>query len=227
MELYEVMRTTFAAREFTDDDVSDETLYRVLENARFAPSGGNRQGARVIVIRDLTTRERLAQLALPTVKRYVAQIAHGQAPWNPLEPCVPTQAEIDATEVPPILTDSVINAPVVLLVCLNLAVVAASDQHLSRIGVISGASIYPLVWNILLSARNEGLGGTITTWVAAQESEVRDMLSIPDNYAVCAALPIGVPRKQLTRLRRKEVASFVTLEQFDGAPFGAEKNSSS
>ncbi len=45
MELYEVMRTTFAAREFTDDPVDDATLYRVLENARFAPSGGNRQGA--------------------------------------------------------------------------------------------------------------------------------------------------------------------------------------
>ena len=44
MDLYEVMRTTFAAREFTDDPVPDEILQRVLENARFAPSGGNRQG---------------------------------------------------------------------------------------------------------------------------------------------------------------------------------------
>ena len=49
MELYDAMRTTFAARDFTDDEMSDETLYRVLDNARFAPSGGNRQGGRVIV----------------------------------------------------------------------------------------------------------------------------------------------------------------------------------
>jgi len=42
MELYEVMRTAFSAREFTDQPVSDEVLGRILENARFAPSGGNR-----------------------------------------------------------------------------------------------------------------------------------------------------------------------------------------
>jgi len=52
MELFDVMRTTFAARDFTDDPLSDETLYRILDNARFAPSGGNRQGTRVIVVRD-------------------------------------------------------------------------------------------------------------------------------------------------------------------------------
>ncbi len=41
MDLEEVLRTTFACREFTDGPVADETLYRVLELARFAPSGGN------------------------------------------------------------------------------------------------------------------------------------------------------------------------------------------
>ncbi len=63
MELFEVMRTTFAAREFTDDHVPDEVLYDVIENARFAPSGGNRQGNRVIVVRDEATREALGKLA--------------------------------------------------------------------------------------------------------------------------------------------------------------------
>ena len=51
MELYEVMRTTFAAREYTGEALSDKTLYEILENARFAPSGGNRQGNRIIVVR--------------------------------------------------------------------------------------------------------------------------------------------------------------------------------
>ena len=44
----------------------------------------------------------------------------------------------------------------VLVVCVDLKVVASTDQDLERVGVISGASIYPLVWNILLSARHEG-----------------------------------------------------------------------
>ena len=219
MELYEVMRTTFAAREFTDDPVDDATLFRVLDNARFAPSGGNRQGTRVIVIRDRETREALVELGLPTAQRYIAQIARGQSPWNPLEPCVATEDEIAATEVPPVMARSLLAAPVVLLVCLDLRVVAATDQDLPRLGVIGGASVYPLVWNILLSARHEGLGGTITTMVVGSEPGVKELLGIPEHFAVCAALPIGVPRKQLTRLKRNEVSSFVTRERFDGESF--------
>ena len=44
MELYDVMRSTPAVREFTDDPLPDDVLARILDNARFAPSGGNRQG---------------------------------------------------------------------------------------------------------------------------------------------------------------------------------------
>ena len=56
MDLYDVMRTTFAAREFTGEPLPDRTLYRILDNARFAPSGGNRQAVRIIVVRDKQTR---------------------------------------------------------------------------------------------------------------------------------------------------------------------------
>jgi nitroreductase len=56
MELYDVMRTTGAVREYTGDPLSDEVLERILDNARFAPSGGNRQGTHVIVVRDPKTR---------------------------------------------------------------------------------------------------------------------------------------------------------------------------
>ena len=69
MELYDVMRTTFAARDYTGDPLPDEVLHEILENARFAPSGGNRQGNRVIVVRDPETRDQLAKLAEPAAKR--------------------------------------------------------------------------------------------------------------------------------------------------------------
>ena len=77
MDLYDVMRTTPAVREFTDDPLPDETLHRILDHARFAPSGGNRQGTRVVVVRDRGTRLRLADLNRPAVRRYVAQIKAG------------------------------------------------------------------------------------------------------------------------------------------------------
>jgi nitroreductase len=85
MELYDVMRTTPAVREFTADPLPDDVLLRILDNARFAPSGGNRQGVKVVVVRDRTTREVLAQLTIPGLQRYFAQLANGEDPWNPLQ----------------------------------------------------------------------------------------------------------------------------------------------
>jgi nitroreductase len=219
MELYDVMRTTPAVREFTGDPLPDETLERILDHARFAPSGGNRQGAHVIVVRDRATRERLAGLNEPAVRRYVAQAKAGQSPWNPLQPPAPSAEEIAATGVPEAFTKPVLMAGAVLVVCVDLGAVAATDQDLDRIGLVSGASVYPLVWNVLLAARNEGFGGTITTMAVAQEPAVRELLRIPDQYAVAAVVPLGKPVRTLTKLRRNEVSEFVTRERFDGDAF--------
>src|SRR5271168_1534271 len=100
MDLSDVMRSTAAVREFTDDPLPDDVLERILDNARFAPSGGNRQGARIIVIRDPATRQALAALTAPGARRYAAQLVKGESPWNPLHAPGPTAAQIAATEVP-------------------------------------------------------------------------------------------------------------------------------
>lgn len=219
MDLYDVMRTTPAVRDFTDDPLPDETLHRILDHARFAPSGGNRQGTHVIVVRDRSTREALVDLYGPAVRRYVAQTKAGQSPWNPLEPPAPSPEEIAAAPVPEHFTRPVLTAAAVLVVCVDLGVVAAMDQDLDRIGLISGASVYPLVWNILLAARNEGFGGTITTMAVVEEPAVKELLGIPDRYAVAAVVPLGKPVREVTRLRRQGVSEFVTRERFDGEAF--------
>src|SRR5436190_12826735 len=85
MDLYEVMRTTGAARRFTDEPLPDEVLERILDNARFAPSGGNRQGVRVVVVRDRATREAIVELSVTGARRYIAQSKNGEGPWNPVQ----------------------------------------------------------------------------------------------------------------------------------------------
>jgi len=65
MELYDVMRTAFSAREYTDEPVPDKLLYRILDNSRFASSGGNRQGWKVIVVRKKKSKHNIAELAVP------------------------------------------------------------------------------------------------------------------------------------------------------------------
>lgn len=220
MELYEVMRTTFAAREFTDDPLPDRTLARILDHARHAPSGGNRQGWHVIVVRDRKTREALAAFNVPAAKRYVAQMQAGESPWNTIVPAGVDAAAIERTPVPARLTEPLLKAAVLLVVCVDLRVVASTDQYLDRVGIISGASIYPFAWNILLAARHEGYGGTITTLAVAQEPKVKELLGIPPPVAVCALMPLGRPIRQLTKLRRKAVQEFTAQERWGGPPLG-------
>jgi nitroreductase len=218
MELYDAMRTTGAVRQFTGDPLPDDVLERILDNARFAPSGGNRQGVRVIAVRDATTRQELAELSLPGAKRYLAQSANGESPWNPLHARGVDDATVSATDGSAMVA-SLLGAEVLLVICLDLGVVAATDQDLNRIGVISGASVYPFVWNVLLAARNEGFGGVPTTMAVAQEPAVRTLLNIPDEYAVASVVPLGKPVRQPTKLKRKPVQDFVTRERFDGPAF--------
>ena len=219
MELNDVMQTTFAAREFTDDPLPDDILFEILDIARFAPSGGNRQGNRVIIIRDQDTKIALSDLARPAAKRYTAQIKAGESPWQSVYPTKVTEAEIEATEPSHHLTQSFIRAQVVLVFVVDLGKVASMDQFLDRVGVISGASIYPFVWNTLMAARQAGFGGTITTLAAAQEPKVQKLLNIPGEFAVAAVVPMGKPIKQLSKLRRNAVEEIATLETFDGAKF--------
>jgi nitroreductase len=222
MELDEALRTTFSARDFTSDPLPDTTLYRILDRARFAPSGGNRQGWRVIVVRDRATREALSALNAPAAKRYAAQIANGESPWNTIDPPRVDAATIERTTPPPRLLESVLKAAAVLVICVDLKVVASTDAELERVGVISGASIYPFAWNVLLAARQEGFAGTITTLAVAQEPKIQALLGIPAHVAVAAVMPLGRPVKQLTRLKRKAVEEFATLERFGGTPLGTK-----
>ena len=221
MDFDEVIRTTFAAREFVDEPVTDQVLHRILDQARFAPSGGNRQGWRVIVVRDAAARRRLAEICKPAWRKYRAQRAAGENPWNTVVPSRVTDADLAATsDAHPALDvlDDPRKVPLLLVVTVDLGVVASMDKELDRIGVISGASIYPFVWSLLLAARNEGLGGTLMTFLAAGEPEVKRLLGIPTSHAVAAMIPLGRPVKQLTKLTRKPVEEFASLDRFDGQP---------
>lgn len=217
MDVYDVMRTTGATREFTDEPLPDDVLERILDNARFAPSGGNRQGTRVVVIRDRDTRESLVDLSVTGARRYLAQQRNGESPWNPVHPMGVSADEVAAVQVP--RATLLLDAAVVLVVCVDLGVVAAIDQDLDRIGVVSGASVYPFVWNILLAARNEGYGGVLTTMAVAEEPGVKALLGIPDPFAIAAVLPLGKPVRQVTKLKRNPVAEIASRERFDGPAF--------
>jgi nitroreductase len=220
MELIDVMRTTFSARDYTGDTLPDELLYQLIENARFAPSGGNRQAARIIVVRDAALQAELADITLPVAQRYTAQSLAGETPYNVINSSALSDEQVAAVEPMPLLTEHIRSASVLLVVCVDLEAVAALDKDLDRISLAVGASVYPLIWNILLGAREAGYGGTFTTLSLAVEPQLKALLNIPQHWAVASLVPMGKPVKQLTRLKRKEVAEFVVRGTFDGTPFG-------
>jgi nitroreductase len=229
VELAEVMRTTAAVRDFTDEAVSDEAVHRILDVARFAPSGGNRQGWRVIHVQDPAKRRELRDLYLRGWYEYLALAAVGLVPWSPLADREAERAAL--TDAPAIAAQAAAGpggfaehfdeAPVLLVVVADLRTLATVDRDLERYPLAGGASIYPFVWNILLAARDVGLGGVITTILIREEPTVQQLLGIPEQCAIVAVVALGHPRHQPTRLRRAAVSEFTTVDRFDGPPFGA------
>ena len=218
MELSEVMRTTAAVRQFTDDPIPADILHRMLDDARFAPSGGNQQGWHVTIVRDPALRRKLADLSTVTWKRYLAESAAGYRAFNPIDPAPADTPEPDGLPGHAML-DGIETVPEVLVVSVDLRVLAVMDRDLDRFSVIGGASIYPFVHNLLLAARNQGIGGVLTTFLAASEAEAAPLLHLPEHHAIVALIGLGTPVHQPTKLKRHPVEAFTTVDHFDGAPF--------
>lgn len=224
VDLRDALRTTGAVREFTGEPVSDAVLYDILDTARFAPSGGNRQGWRTIVVRDPGLRRGLRDLYLPGWYDYLAMRGAGLVPWAPItdrdaESEALTRAASIAAEATPGFAERLDEVPVLVAVLADLRALAAVDRDFERYTLAGGASIYPFTWSILLAAHDAGLGGVMTTMLLQREPEVRALLGVPDEFAVAAVLALGHPIRRPTRLRRTAVEDFTTLDRFDGERF--------
>lgn len=220
MDLSTAIRTTGSVRSFTPEAIDDATLYALLDDARFAPSGGNRQGWRVAVIKDTARREALADLMRPVWDDYIAIASTGTTPFTVVDPGTSQPTARAAGHSPNDLLDNITTVPVVLVVAADLSQVAMMDKDLERKAITGGGSIYPFCWNLLLAARSRGLGGVMTTFLARAEPAAAPILELPANYAIASMIFIGHPVHQPTRLKRSTVETFTTVGTFDGPAFG-------
>lgn len=212
MDIRHAIRTTGSVRDFLADEVALSVVADILDDARFAPSGGNRQPWRVAIIADPNVRRQLAELMRPTWNEYVAATKQGQVPFNSPHYETPTDIEpVDNS-----LLDLIESVPVVLVVAADLTKIVATDNELDRAAIVPGASIYPFCWSVLLSARAHGLGGVITTFLSRSEPLAAPLLNLPDHHALAATIFLGYPAHQPTKLSRRPVESFTSLESFDG-----------
>jgi nitroreductase len=230
VELIEALRSTGAVREYVAAPLTDDVVERILDTARFAPSGGNRQGWRVIVVKDPDIRRRLRDIYLDNWYEYLAQFASGLTPWAPV-----TDRDAEAAAVQEHADEMRANAaagpggfaehfdevPVLLVVLADQRHLAAVDRDLDRYTMAGGASIYPFVWSILLAAHEEGVGGVMTTMVIRSEPEVKALLGVPDELAVVAAVALGRAAKFPRKLTRSPVSAFTSVDRYGGEPFGS------
>ena len=228
MDLIDTLRTTGAVRDFEDEPVPDDVVYRILDNARFAPSGGNRQGWRVVLVKDPAIRGRLRDLYLEGWYPYLAQGAAGLVAWAPITDRDAERAALAhapehaaaAAAGPGGFAEHFDAVPVLLVLLADLRALAAVDRDLDRYTLVGGASIYPFAWNVLLAARAEGLAGVVTTMVVQREDDAKTLLGVPAELAIAGVIALGRPVHQPTRLRRRPVEQFTTVDRFDGPPFG-------
>lgn len=225
IELATALRTNGSVRAFRPDAVTDDELFTVLDHARFAPSGGNKQGWRVVVLREAARRSALLDLMEGVAREYVALMRDGQRPFGlTAHGRWPGPGGVDLAaaraDTGPSIVTPLRDAPVLLVVGIDTGLVAAMDAELDRHGIVAGASIYPFCQNVLLAARLVGLGGVMTTFAVREEPAVRELLGFPSSHAVAAVIALGHPEKQATKLTRNPVSAFATVDSFDGPAFG-------
>jgi nitroreductase len=212
VELYEAMRCAPTTRRFGTDPVPSETLRRVLENARFGPSGGNRQGWRVVAVQDADSRRALRDLYQPHWRAYMEHTGGAAALADPDQADTRRARAVRRADE---FAERMHEVPLHLVVCARLGDLAIVDAGLDRPSIVGGASIYPFVQNILLGLRAEGLGAALTTILARAELEVKQLLQIPDDVVLAAYVLVG-PRDESwpARLSRKPVEEFAFAERY-------------
>jgi nitroreductase len=212
MDLYEAMRCAPTTRRFKPDPVPRETLIRALDAARFAPSGGNRQGWRVIVVQDQGLRAALRDLYLPGWREYMQQTGGARVLAEPESFDEKTVRNVQRADD---YANGLDRVPVHLVVGVRLEDLAVTDAKLPRQSIVGGASVYPFVQNLLLALRAEGLGAALTTLLVPSEAEVKRLLEIPDGVALAAHIGVGYRLDPWPKqLARKPVAEFAFAERY-------------
>ena len=213
------LRTTGTARAFTDEPVSDATVHEILDDARFAPSGGNRQPWRVAVVEDQAIRAGIAEQMQPVWDAYVARMAARHRRRSTSS----TTSSRRRSATPPTRSSTASRTvPVVLAVAADLRRIALMDGDVGAGADHRRGSIYPFCWSILLAARARGLGGVLTTFLSRAEPvaapslrpAARTTRSWRRSSSAC-------PSTRSRSCARRPVESFATVDRFDGAVFTA------
>lgn len=197
MPIGEAMFTQRAIRRLQPDKpVSDAHLKVVLDAASKAPSGGNTQLARFLVIRDRDAIQAFGKL-------------YHEAWWAKRRDEYGWKGKSDIPEgsvyeMPALLADEMVNAPVVILAFT----VGGGRAH----------SVFPAAQNLLLAARSLGIGTVLTTLHADVMERVNAMFDVPGDAEFHCCIPLGYPRGAFGPTRRFPTSETTSWNKWDTPP---------
>lgn len=181
--VFDVIGTQRAMRRLKPDPVPDAYIKKLIWAATRAPSGGNTQPWRFLVVTDAGKRKRLQELYLDGWNRYVKAGYTNRAPAASPEAEAAQARTLKSAQY---LADHLHEVPVHIIPCTWKLEV--------NTGIASGSSIYPAIQNLMLAARALGLGTALTTIHRWNEDGVKELLGIPENAETAALIPVGWPK---------------------------------
>jgi nitroreductase len=203
-DLFEIIRTTRSMRRLKPDPVPNELIRKILEAGVCAPSGGNMQRWRFLVIRDPKVKQTVGGLYK---RAWDEQVAPRYRAGEPA-PGVSREQFLRLLDAAEYLAAHIHEAPVWIVPCLEGGAPTRT----------SGSSIYPAIQNILLAARALGLGATLTTLYLQFEKEAETAMGLPPNFHSYALLPIGYAMGRFGPVRRVPLADVVFEDRW-GKPY--------
>jgi nitroreductase len=204
-DIFEVMRTMRAMRRLKPDPVPDELINKILQAGQWAPSGGNTQRWRFLVVKDPEIKKKVQ---VYYKRLYDETVGPRYATSAPPPGSDPARYQRQNAAVA-YLTDHYHEAPVWIVACL---------EDSENPGRTAGSSIYPAVQNMLLATRALGLGTTLTTRHTGYGKEVDAIFGLPSGVHSYAILPIGWPMGRFGPLGRGPLKDVVYKDQW-GKPY--------
>lgn len=202
---FEVIGTQRAMRRLKPDPVPEEYIKKVIWAATRAPSGGNRQGWRWLVITDPVSKKQVQEWYHEQWSKMTAS-GYGAGSNLPDDERLSNERVMKSATY---LAEHLHEAPVLIFAC---ALTGNGD-------ITSGSSIYPAVQNLMLAARALGLGTALTTVHRVRQKEIRELFGIPESVETAALIPLGWPKGKFGSGLRKPVEDVTYWEKW-----GAKKS---
>jgi F420 biosynthesis protein FbiB-like protein len=184
VDFFEVLHTQRSIRHFKPDPVPDDAIWKMIDAAIRAPSGGNTQPWAWLVISDPAKKQALAD----AVREGLGDLDKALEAADQL----PTASQRRMRRASVTFRSDVASAPVIIIPCLVHPTSPSSDMT----SIWAGSSIYGAVQNMMLAARAQGLGTVLTTFNIALEDLIRKEYGLPDDARPVAVIPVGYPDGQ-------------------------------